>query len=195
VTGEHNPDQFIKTTKEIINYVGRTYTKFTCEFINAVTNLELLEPIPPENPDPGDHVEFEIWKLDIKEHRVKVQEYSNFQAGLYNDVFGQCTEALHDKLKSHPAADQAGIELLAIIKELTYTFEQRRNLSDALCDVKEQFYTFKQGRTMSLQHYHEFFLSQVEVLEQVGITIEDQSLIDAISANNLRNVPNDDDRI
>jgi hypothetical protein len=28
-TGERNPYQYIKTTKEIVNYVGRTYTKFT----------------------------------------------------------------------------------------------------------------------------------------------------------------------
>jgi hypothetical protein len=35
-TGERTPDQFIKTTKEIINYVGRTYTKYTAEFTQAV---------------------------------------------------------------------------------------------------------------------------------------------------------------
>jgi hypothetical protein len=67
-TGERNPDQFIKTTKEIINYVGRTYTKFTSEFINAVMNLELDDPEAPQNPNPADQVAFEIWKLDIKEH-------------------------------------------------------------------------------------------------------------------------------
>ena len=86
--------------------------------------------------------------------------------------------SLQDKLKSHPeypALALDGIELLAIIKEVTYTFEERRNLADSLCDVKEHFYCFKQGRTMSLQRYHELFLAEVEVMEQVGITIEDDS--------------------
>jgi hypothetical protein len=197
VTGERNPDQYIKTTKEIVNYVGRTYTKFTSEFITAVMELELDDPEAPDNPDPRDQVGFELWKLDIKEHRLKLQEYANFRAGLFNVVFGQCTESLQDKLKSHEnynAANQDGIELLALIKEITYTLEEQRILSDALCDVKEQFYTFKQGRTMSLQRYHELFLAQAEVLDQVGVTIEDESLVEAIATNNLQQVPNDADR-
>ena len=183
-TGERNPDQFIKTTKEIINYVGRTYTKYTSKFTEAVKDLELIDPVPPANPDPAQVLQFEVWKLDIKEHRIKAQEYSNFQAGLYNVVFGQCTEALQDRLKSHqdyPAASQDGIALLCIIKTLTYTFEERRKLSDALAEVKEQFYTFKQGKKMSLQWYHELFLGQVEVLDKVGITIADESLVTAIA--------------
>jgi hypothetical protein len=121
VTGERNPDQYIKTTKEIVNYVGRTYTKFTSEFINAVNDLELDDPEEPANPDPRNQIEFELWKLDIKEHRLKMQEYANFRAGLYNVVFGQCTESLQDKLKSHENyndLNQNGIELLALIKEL-----------------------------------------------------------------------------
>ncbi len=123
--------------------------------------------------------------------------FLHIRAGLYNTVFGQCTEGLQAKLKSHPefrAADQNGIELLALIKELTYTFEERSKLSDALCDVKEYFYTFKQGKYMSLQRYYELFLSHVEVMEQVGITIEDESFVEAIAVSNLRQVPNEDDR-
>ena len=196
-TGERNPDQYIRTTKEIVNYVGRTYTKFTHEFTNAVMTLELDDPVTPPNPDPTNQLQFELWKLDIKEHRTKIQEYSKFRAGLYNVVIGQCTESLQDKLKSHQdflAAYQDGIELLLLIKELTYTFEERRKLSDALCDVKEHFYSFKQGKNMSLQRYHELFLAQVEVMEQVGITIEDESLVESIAATNLRKTPNEIDR-
>jgi Zinc knuckle len=81
-----------------------------------------------------------------------------------------------------------------LIKEITYTFEERRKLSDALCDVKEHFYTFKQGRYMSLQRYHELFIAQAEVLEQVGVTIEDKGLVQSIAAINLRADPNNDDR-
>jgi hypothetical protein len=134
----------------------------------------------------------------VREYRVKEQEYSNFQAGLYNVVLGQCTEALQDKLKSHtdfPSAYQDGIALLKIIKTLTYTFEERRNLADALCDIKEMFYSFKQGKHMSLQRYHELFLGQVEVLDEVGITIPDESLIELIAAAKGRaGAPTDSDK-
>jgi hypothetical protein len=98
---------------------------------------------------------------------------------LYNVVLGQCSDALQDKLKSnadYPAAYQDGIALLTIIKVLTYSFEDRRKQSDALSEIKEQFYSFKQGRNMSLQRYYELFLNQVEVLDEVGVTIADESL-------------------
>ena len=188
-TGERSPDQFIKTTKEIVNYVGRTYTKYTAEFTQAVRDLELADPPAPAAPDPTNVVGFEMWKLDIKDHRAKQLAYSNFRAGLYNVVFGQCTEALQDKLKSHtdfPNAYQDGIALMAIIKTITYTFEERRMLADALCEIKEMFYTFKQGKHVSLQRYHELFLGQVEVLEEVGVTIPDESLVESIAASNGR---------
>jgi hypothetical protein len=183
-TGERNPNQYIKMTKEIINYVSRTYTKYTAEFMQAVQDLKLVDPTPPVNPDPANPIVFEMWKLEVKEHRIKEQEYSNFRAGLYNIIFGQCTKALQDKLKSHINflnAYQDRIVLLMIIKMLTYTFEERRKLADVLCEIKEMFYSFWQGKHMSLQCYHELFLGQVEVLEEVGMSIPDESLVESIA--------------
>jgi hypothetical protein len=84
--------------------------------------------------------------------------------------------------------------LLAIKKELTHTFKERRKLADALLDVKEQLYIFKQGKYISLQRYYELFLSQVEVMDQVGVTLEDQSLVEAIAISSGRQQPNDADR-
>jgi hypothetical protein len=56
-TGERIPDQYIKTTKEIINYVGRMYTKYTVEFTQAVRDLELTMPVAPirtqQTPSPS----------------------------------------------------------------------------------------------------------------------------------------------
>ena len=95
--------------------------------------------------------------LWFQHYRTKQHEYNNFKAGLYNIVYGQCTEGLQDKLKSHPdfpGVYQNGIGLLAIIKTLTYTFEERRKHADALCKTKEMFYTFKQGKYVTLQRYY-----------------------------------------
>jgi hypothetical protein len=126
----------------------------------------------------------------VKEYQVKEQEYSNFRAGLYNIVLGQCTEALQDNLKSHkdfPNAYQDRIALLMIIKTLTYNFEECRKLANALCMIKEMFYSFHQGIHTSLQRYHELFLGKVEVLQEVGVTIpEDEGLIELIAAANGR---------
>ena len=181
------PDQFIKTTKEIKNYVGRTYQKYTADFIQAVEDLTLVDPVAPANPDPNNTLAVELWKLEIKEHRDRVHHYDDFRAGLYNVVLGQCTDALEDRLKSHPdfpAAANNGIALLVIIKRLTYTFEERRKLADALNDVKEGFYTLRQGRHTSLQRYHELFLAQVQVMDEVGVSIADEALLNQVAIAN-----------
>lgn len=189
--GELNPDQYIMTTKESINFVGLMYNKYMAEFTQAVRDLQLVNSVAPVNPDPDDVIAFKLWKLSINRHRVKEQEYANFWAGSYNVVLGQCSEeALQDKLKSHagfPNAYQNGIELLRIIKTITCTFEVRQKQADAaLLDIKNIFCSFKQGRSMSLQRHHKLFLSHVEVLAKVGIMIADQSLVDTIAADNGR---------
>jgi hypothetical protein len=169
--------------------VGQTYTKYTTEFTQALRDLELTIPTPPADPDPTKMIAFKKWKLEVREYRVKEQEYSNFRAGLYNVVLGQCTEVLQDMLKSHmgfPNVYQDGIALLTIIKTLTYTFEERRKLANALCKIKEMLYSFCQGKHTPLQRYHELFLGQVEVLDEVGVTITDESLVKSIAAMNGR---------
>jgi hypothetical protein len=113
------PDQFIKMTKEIKNYVGWTYTKYTTDLVQVVEDLTIDNPMAPADPDPVNQLAVEVWKMELKEHREKVQHYTNFRAGLYNVVLGQCTEALEEQLKSHedfPGAHNNGVALLQIIK-------------------------------------------------------------------------------
>jgi hypothetical protein len=52
-TGERSPDQYIKTNKEIINYVGRMNTTYTADFTQAVRDLKLTMPQAPADPDPA----------------------------------------------------------------------------------------------------------------------------------------------
>ena len=72
-TGERNPEQWIRTTNEIATYVVRTYKKSTAEFTEDVRTLVLNDPTVPDAPDPTDVAEFEVWKLDIRDHRAKAQ--------------------------------------------------------------------------------------------------------------------------
>jgi len=70
---------FIKTTKQIKQYVGRTYTKFPAEFMQAIDDLQLTDPEVPECPDSYQDVfAMEEWKMDLKDYRVKAVEYTAF---------------------------------------------------------------------------------------------------------------------
>ena len=187
--------------KEMLAHVGLTYKEYTTELKEGLENLMLADPIEPDNPPPppppeGNQVAFELWKMDIKEYREKLKVFANFRAGFYSLVLGQCTDALQEPLKSHhdyQAASQDGIALLVIIRSLIHTFEENRNLSDAIVDMKEKFYKFFHGRHMTLERYDELFLAQVEVLDEVGIMIEDDALVMEVAGQNGRAVPNDDD--
>ena len=195
-TGECMPEEYICTMKELLAHVGLTYKEYTTKLKEGLENLALVDPTAPNNPPEGNQVAFKIWKMDIKEYHEKLKVFANFRAGLYSLVLRQCTDALQEQLKSHhnfQNANQDGIALLVIIQSLIHTFEEDRKLSDAIMDVKEKFYKFYQGRHMTLEHYHELFLAQVEVLDEVGITVEDATLVAEVAQQYRREVPNDDD--
>jgi hypothetical protein len=67
-TGERMPDQFIKMTKEIKNYVGRTYTKYMADLVQVVEDLVIQDPVAPADPDPANQLAVEVWKMELKEH-------------------------------------------------------------------------------------------------------------------------------
>ena len=197
-TGERMPEKYIHTMKELLAHVSLTYKEYTTELKEGLENLALRDPTAPDNPPEGNQVASEIWKMDIKEYREKLKVFAILRAGLYSLVLGQCTDALQERLKSHhdyQNANQDGIALLVIIRSLIHTFEENRKLSDAIMDVKEKFYKFYQGRHMTLERYHKLFLAQVEVLDEVGITVEDDTLVAEAAQQYRREVPNDDDRI
>ena len=87
---ERNSEQYVKTTKEIQNWVGREYTKHTGDFVDAVHTLTLVDPVAPANPVPNDPVAFELWKVELKKHTEKQEAYTNFLARLFTVVVGGC---------------------------------------------------------------------------------------------------------
>ena len=191
-TGEQTPERYIRTTHEIGNYVGVTYPKYTADFTAAVDNLKLANPEEPAAPEPANLVAFERWKYVYKDYMMKMQEYTNFRSCLYILVMSQCTEALKERLKSHEdfiGANQNGIALLVLIQSFLHTFEERRKLADSLSDVKMAFYKLHQGKYMKLERYHEIFIAQVEVLDEVGVTVADTALVQHVAEQHSRDKP------
>ena len=193
VCSDHNSDQYINTTKELQLLVGRTNKKYTADLVRSIETLTLDMPTQPDAPDDeNDRVASVLWKFELQEFRDKTQVYNDFKAYVYNVVFGQSTDALQNRLKSQerfPAAQQDGLALLAIIKTVTYNFEEGRDVADALCDVKEKFYTFKRGPHTSLQRHYEAFDRLRAVMDEVGIDIVDPTLLNSVAANNGNDPP------
>jgi len=198
-TGERNADQFIKTTEQLKIYVGCMYTKYTTDFLDTVDDLYLDGPKPPIRPeDKSDVFEMEDFKEEKKEYRVKSRKNSNFKSGFHTVIYGQCTESLKDKLKSHADFEEMrhdGIALLRmIIKVIMYSFKQTSHQEDELrMTLKKAFYGFRQGNNMTLQHYYDLFIGQSKVLEEVGATITDFTTAVKIANENGNDFPMDED--
>ena len=192
-----NADQYVKTTKEIARYVGRKYTEHTAKFVRAVKQLELNMPTAPTDPTDTDVVTIEKWKHEFKVYNGKDRKYKDFLAWLYGVALGQCTEALEDRLRSHnlfAAATNDGVNLLQIVKVMTYTVEESLFQPDLNMVLKERFYSFKQMRGVSLQQYYELFKTQVAVMDEMGIQLYDQRVAEQYAAEGNRTNPNDADR-
>jgi hypothetical protein len=50
LTTERNPDQFIKSTKEIFTFVASKCTSYTSELIEGLQELQLTDPQAPTDP-------------------------------------------------------------------------------------------------------------------------------------------------
>jgi hypothetical protein len=123
-------DQFTKTTKEIAEYLGRTAYKHGGDIRLTVTNLELyVIPMPqdlPTTPEPSALTK-KIWDEQVKRYVERDSYLTDNVKTLFAIVIGQCTEVMIAKLEALPNYDDIvedgdGVELLKMIKNLTFNF-------------------------------------------------------------------------
>ena len=169
-------DIFVKTTKEIAEYVGRTFKKGSDARL-AIENLSLpVLTIPKDPADDKSKTPTRIWEKEVDEY-VKRKTYlaDNMQT-VYSLVWGQCTDVMRQKLEALPTYEQLttdgdGLALLKAIKNLVYNFQSQKYLSYALDESVRRFYLCTQGRHTTTSAYMEKFQNIVDVIEHSGGSI------------------------
>eukprot|EP00978_Attheya_sp_CCMP212_P037164 scaffold173586_cov64-Attheya_sp.AAC.2 len=137
-------DIFIKTTKEVAGYMGRSY-KYGADAGLAVENMSLPTLAPPSDPAAGASATVtRIWEKEVDEY-VKQKSYlkQNMKI-LYALVWGQCTDVMKQKLEGLStfktlSADRDGLGLLKAIKDLVYNFQSQKYLPQALHESTRPF--------------------------------------------------------
>jgi hypothetical protein len=177
-------DMYTKTTKEIAEYVGRTY-KYGADIRMAIETLvipTIAEPTDP--PADASRTQVRIWEKRVDEYVKKETHLEENIKTIYSLIFGQCTEAMRAKLESISSHQQIvvaadGIALLKNIKTVMYNFQSQKYAPLALHESKKRFYVLTQDKHTTVPVYLERFQNSVEVIEHCGGTIGvDPGLID-----------------
>jgi hypothetical protein len=179
-------DMFIKTTKEIADYVGWSY-KFGGDIRLVVEGRKLSEIEQPMNPPTkASRTQECIWEKLVDEYVKRTNYLAANVPTLFSLVWGQCSDGMRQQLEasakfSSLSESGDGIGLLGLIKVITFNFQSQKYLPHSLHDAKKCFYTWSQGRS-SAQAFLEQFQNIVDVIEHCGGHIgHDSGLIKLVS--------------
>ena len=90
---------FMKITKAISKYIACKYTGAS-EFCTGLVDLTLPMLMAPPPPDLVNMVLMELWKMDLKEHQKKLEDYQCNMAKVYAIILDQCSPTICDHIEA-----------------------------------------------------------------------------------------------
>ena len=182
-------DQFVKTKKEIALYVGRTY-KNSADIVSALDELiipTLQEPKAP-NASSVTPSQQRIYDKKLDQHALREVNFDNNIQSLYSLVWGQCSDSMQAKVEAMPAfllvakPNSHGIELLKIIKKISFNYQGHKYLPHAIHESKRNFYEFKQEKYVTATAYLEKFMNLVDILKNAGAPfLPENAILDEVA--------------
>ena len=165
-------DQFVLTTKEIKNYVGRTY-KHGGDIVDAIEAMAIPTKIEPADPlDPDDRIAVKKWERQFDEyHKWVILTRENLKA-LKELVWGQCSQNMQQKVESLPnfGAINDGIALLVAIQNTSYNYHSQTYIFETVNEALYCLMTLRQNH-MSPSQYYDQFTNCLAVYTHVGGSI------------------------
>jgi len=169
-------DQYTKTTKEIAEYVGRTFT-YGGDARLAVETLKLpIMTIPVDPPENANRTETRIWEKTVDEHVKQSSKLRENMKTLYSLIWGQCTDIMRQKVEAHEtfacvSSTGDGLGLLRLIKGVAFQFQSQKYLPHALHEALKRYYNCAQGKFATTQVYLEHFQNVIAVVTESGGSI------------------------
>jgi hypothetical protein len=134
-------DVFIKTTKEISEYVGSTF-KYGSDARLVIENLTL--PVLTEPADPAATVsmtQLRIWEKKVDEYVKHEMHLEENMKTIYSLVWGQCKDVMRQRAEvmsdsKRLSSDGDGLGLLMVaIKDLVFNFQSQKYLGNQSNDA------------------------------------------------------------
>jgi len=170
-------DMYAKTTLEIAEYVGRTYST---EMRIAVETLRMPIRTEPNDPPAGaTKTQERIWQKLVDDYVKQGVSMRDNLGMLFSLVWGQCTDIMRQKimaLNTYEAmsATGDGLGLLRAIKDMSFNFQSQKYVGQSLVEAKRTFFKFYQSKTSTTRAYLDSFQSLVDVIEHCGGTIGEE---------------------
>ena len=176
--GYKGRDQFARTTKEIAEYIARTY-KGAGEFVNALdpSNLGFPTIVFPPDPDPlANRIVMKKWETHYREAAEKERIRNVVSEQAYSVILGQCSPAVRDRIEAQHnyttiQQDLDIIELLKLIRNSLYAGATSKKHEQSAQEALERLVLFKQGHRMTNATYLEKFKELTEIMEHFGYNL------------------------
>ena len=172
-TTKRQTDQYVETMEALATYVGKTFVN-GMDIKKAVTTLQKpdLGVIADLGGVPTEY-EKQAWQEKVKDHVKRIRILDQNIGKLYNVVWGQCTRAMQDEMKTWDDWDvvettQNAIQALLIIKAIVYNFESQQKKGVALTRAYVSYYGQFQKRNQSVSEYYEQFLNKAKTIKESG---------------------------
>ena len=147
-SSQKQSDQFVTTTREIAEYVGRTY-KYGGDIKATLEKLELVTIDLPDQPvDPNDVLQKLIYTKEAEEYvKKKVFLRENMKTA-FSLIWGQCSDLMRVKIKAHSDfntfnEEQDPVALLKAIKSINFKFEEHKYIYHSVYETYRNFYVFR----------------------------------------------------
>ena len=195
--------KYLKNIELLVGYVGTKFPKYNMIFQRGIENLEIPPPQRPEIPEDESTMTMlavEQWKMEFKQIQEQEVAIGSFKSSLCSLLLGQSTPVLKDKLKAHASFESIqtsrdGIELLKLIKSITFTYDSDRVYTGMAMDkVRADFYTMKRHPGQSIQAFYEAFTAKVKIMRELGVVLCDPTYVNEIAKKNERTTAEDADR-
>ncbi len=186
--------KFVKTQKQIANYIQKKYDKGGAEIASAVRTLTMPNIRLPTEPDPATAtlIEMEIWKNQYRRADEKRATLEDNVKRAYALVYDQCSPALQTKLKgqddyNNVEANQDVVGLMELIRGICCKYDASSEPVMSLVQAKRRVYTCYQGQKQTNDEYAEELEAYADVVEAYGGQFGNEpGYLDAVLVNSVR---------
>ena len=176
--GLRQPELYVRTTREIADYVGKTLRYYGSDAKAAIEHLELpVIPKPGPKPmlgvDDAEELELKIWDKEVDEYMAQRKWLKQNMKTTYIIIWGQCSDAMRARAEATTdfkakSKNQDTIALLKVIKQVMLCCDTVKFSPHALRNAHRRFNTIEQGRMATPNEYLESFKNCIDVILYSG---------------------------